>query len=93
MTDLIVGGNKCLAGDTRIAEQLLVTFLAVRLVVSQYIPLTDEAAAASAATELSAPPVLLQRLREVGGKQQLQRHIPQYSISILSATGIKDAVR
>jgi len=69
--DLVVGGNQCLAGDASIAKQLLVALLAVRLIVSQDVPLTYQAAATATTAELATTPVLLQRLRKVGGKQQL----------------------
>ena len=71
LSDLVVGGDACLACDTRVGEEFFVAFLAVRLVVAQYVALSDKTRATSTTTELAALPVLLQRLREVGGKQQL----------------------
>ena len=58
-TDLIVGSNECLAGDTRISEQLFVALLAVRLVVSKYVSLSYKTAATASTAELTATPVLL----------------------------------
>lgn len=68
---LVVGSDRCLAGETRVGEQLLVALLAVRLIVAQNVSLTDEARRTATAAELTATPVLLQRLREVCGEEHL----------------------
>lgn len=93
---LVICRDFRIARFANVCEQILVALLTVRLVISQYVALTVQTGRTLPAAELTAAPVLLQRLRKVVGKQQLVllqtgRSFSLSSVVDLQRIGVVDA--